>query len=301
VPVSERGGVPYAEFVTAAGYYYSGPKYYTNPADPAREDDGLFGPGSVTWRVVNSRVMWVAGFRSLYLQGLHPRVMRATWQNGSFTDPAEAWGRLFRTRMFVLTRTFGTTAEAERAGRRVRRIHESVTGTEPDGTVYRIDEPGLLKWVHCGEVASFVDVARRSRLPFSAAELDSFVDEQRRSAELIGLDPASAPASVAELDAYYEQIRPSLYACDEAIEALRLTFHPPVPPGNRAMKLALPRFNAFAFSTLPGWARRLYGRPGGPLTDVTAAVGLCAARLATSYDPLFRTAMHALQRAEGRR
>jgi uncharacterized protein (DUF2236 family) len=292
--------LPYAEFVTAASHYYSGVKYYTNPADPARGDDGLFGPGSMTWRVVNRRVMWVAGFRSLYLQGLHPRVMRATWQNSSFTDPEEAWGRLFRTRMFVQTRTFGTTAEAERAGRRVRKIHESVTGTEPDGTPYRIDEPELLLWVHCGEVASFVDVARRSGLSFSAADLDTFVDEQRRSAQLVGLDPATVPASVAELDTYYEQIRPRLYACDEAMEALRLTFHPPVPEGNRAMKLALPRFNAFAFSTLPRWARQMYGKPGAPLTDVMATAGLRATRLAASCNPLFRAAMRAVRQAEGR-
>src|ERR1035438_5460328 len=39
--------LPYAEIV-AASHFYSGVKYYTNPADPAREDDGLFGPGSVT-------------------------------------------------------------------------------------------------------------------------------------------------------------------------------------------------------------------------------------------------------------
>jgi hypothetical protein len=48
-----------------------------------------------------------------------------------------------------------------------------------------------------------------------------------------------------------EEIRPSLYTCDEAMAALRPTFHPPVPEGNHAMKLALPKFNAFAFSTLP--------------------------------------------------
>jgi uncharacterized protein (DUF2236 family) len=143
-------------------YHYSGQKYYTNPADPAREDDGLFGPGSMTWRVMDNHVMWVAGFRALYLQGLHPRVMRATWQNSSFADPAEAWGRLFRTRMFVMTRTFGTTAEAERAGRRVRKIHESISGTGPGGASYRIDEPDLLLWVHNAEVASVIDVARRS-------------------------------------------------------------------------------------------------------------------------------------------
>ena len=64
-------------------------------------------------------------------------------------------------------------AEAERAGRRVRTIHAALTGTDPDGTRYRVDEPELLLWVHCGEVASCADIARRSRLPFSAAELDA--------------------------------------------------------------------------------------------------------------------------------
>ena len=84
-----------------------------------------------------------------------------------------------------------------RAGRRVRTIHQALTGTDPDGTRYRLDEPGLLLWVHCGEVASCVDIARRSRLPFSAAELDAFVAEQRASAELIGIDRSDAPTSSA--------------------------------------------------------------------------------------------------------
>jgi uncharacterized protein (DUF2236 family) len=71
-----------------------------------------------------------------------------------------------------------------------------------------VDEPELLLWVHCGEVASAADIARRSRLPVSAADLDAFVDEQRASAELIGVDRSAVPASMAELDAYYEEIRP---------------------------------------------------------------------------------------------
>jgi len=165
-------------------------------------------------------------------------------------------------------------AEAERAGRRVRKIHEALTGTDPDGTRYRVDEPELLLWVHCGKVASCADIARRSRLPFSAADLDAFVDEQRTSAELIGVDRATAPASVAELGAYYEEIRPRLYARDEAQQALRLTFHPPVPDGNRVLKLGLPPVSALAFSTLPRWARRMYGRPSGPLSDMAATAGL---------------------------
>jgi hypothetical protein len=84
------------------------------------------------------------------------------------------------------------------------------------------------------------------------------------------------------------------------MEALRLTFNPPLPAGSRLFKLVLPRFNAFAFSTLPNWARRMYGQPGGPLADATATAGLRAARVAASWTPAFRAAMRAVRRAEGR-
>src|SRR5262245_28864562 len=32
-----------------------------------RADAGLFGPGSVTWRVLGEPIMWVAGLRAMYL------------------------------------------------------------------------------------------------------------------------------------------------------------------------------------------------------------------------------------------
>src|SRR5215470_9935875 len=251
-----------------AGTALFAPYTCTSPDDPGREDEGLFGPGSVTWQIMSSRIMWVAALRALYLQSLHPRVVRGTLQNApGITQAVDGWARLKRTRKFIETRTFGTMAEAERAGRRVRGIHQALTGTDPDGTRYRLDEPDLLLWVHCGEVASCADIARRSRLPFSAAELDAFVAEQRASATLIGIDRAAAPASMAELDAYYEQVRPRLYASEEAKHALRVIKLPPVPDGNRLLKLGMPPVSALAFSTLPRWARQMYGRPSGPLSE----------------------------------
>jgi hypothetical protein len=74
--------------------------------------------------------------------------------------------------------------------------------------------------------------------------------------------------------------------------------HLPGPAGNRTLKVALPPFNALAFSTLPGWARRMYGRSGGPLTDIAATAGLRAARLAFGQQRLFLAAMRAVHRAE---
>ena len=136
-------------------------------------------------------------------------MIHGTLQNATtITEPADAWARLRRTRKFIETRTFGTTAEAERTGRRVRKIHESLTGTDPDGTRYRVDDPELL------------------------------------------------------------------------------------------LKLGLPPVAALAFSTLPGWARRMYGGPGGPLSDIAATAGLRATRLAFSRPRLFRGVLRAIDRAE---
>ena len=89
-----------------------------------------------------------------------------------------------------------------------------------------------------------------------------------------------------------------MYACDEAKQALRLTLHPPVPDGNRVLKLGLPPVSALAFLTLPGWARRMYGRPSGPLSDMAATAGIRAMRVAFGRQRFFMGAMRAIHRAE---
>ena len=273
------------------------------PADQAA-DHGLYGPGSLTWRIMGEPVMWVAGLRALYLQALHPRVMRGTWQNTSFVRPGEAWGRFVRTTEFVSVRTYGTTAQVDRAGRRVRKIHAALTGTDPDGSTFRLDEPELLMWVHCGEIGSYVDIARRSGMGLSARDLDAFVDEQRRSAAVVGLDPDTVPASVAELEAYYERVRHGLYACAEAKQALRKSYNPELPAQLLPLKLMLPPINTLAFATLPLWARKMYGMPGVPLTDLGATVALRMAHQSVTRIPrrlIYLPAARAAHRRERER
>jgi uncharacterized protein (DUF2236 family) len=253
----------------------------STPPDP----DGLFGAGSMTWRILAEPVMWIGGLRAMYLQALHPRTMRATWQNTAFARPGEAWGRFGRTVEFVRVRTYGSRAEVERAGRRVRRVHASLTGTDADGSVIKLDEPELLLWVHCGEIASYADVARRAGIGLSARDLDDFVSEQRRSAAVVGLDPADVPASMAELDAYYERMRPQLHACSEARQALVRSFLPDIPWPFTGLKLVVPPLNTLALASLPRWARRLYGAPGIPVTDLSVTVTLRALHQATTRIP----------------
>ncbi|MDQ5855316.1 MAG: DUF2236 domain-containing protein [Actinomycetota bacterium] len=257
------------------------------PVD-TEEDFGLFGPTSVTWRVHLEPVLWVGGIRALYLQALHPRVVRATSQNSALFDHDRAWQRFQRTAEFVGIRTFGTTEEVARAGQRVRRLHARLRGYDPDaGEQFRIDDPQLLLWVHCGEIDSYVDVSRRAGILTSTADADAYVFESRRAAQVVGIPVEDAPASIAELADYFAGMQPQLYACPEAVQALVGTLNPPLPLPRllRPLKLAVPALVALSFAVLPPWARRLYGAPGLATTDLAATLALRALRRATKLVP----------------
>ncbi|MFJ8750071.1 oxygenase MpaB family protein [Streptomyces sp. NPDC102441] len=231
-------------------------------------DPGLFGPGSVTWQMHGDPMMWVAGVRALYLQALHPRAVRGVMQNSDFRQ--DAWGRLLRTADFVGTLTYDTTRDAEKYGARVRRIHSLLTATDPDtGEVYGIDEPQLLLWVHCAEIDSYLQVERRSGYPLSDAQADRYVDEQRESARLVGLDPADVPATTAALADYFEEVRPLLAAGPEASDVDAFLRSPPVPaPLTPARALVWRRVAALAYDSLPAYAHELYGRAAPPQAAV---------------------------------
>jgi uncharacterized protein (DUF2236 family) len=257
------------------------------PTTDADADVGLFGPASVTWRLHLEPVLWAAGFRALYLQALHPRVMRGTAQNSALFDRDRAWQRFERTAEFVTTRTYGTSEEVARAGRRIRRMHARLRGHDPDtGAQFRIDDPEHLLWVHCGEIDSYVDVGRRAGV-LSAAEADAYVAESRRAATVVGLRAEDAPGSTAELAEYFARMRPRLHACPEALQGLAASLNPPLPLPRllRPLKLAVPPFVALSFALLPSWARRLYGAPGLPTTDLAATVAVRALRRATTALP----------------
>nr|WP_128429705.1 oxygenase MpaB family protein [Streptomyces cyaneus] len=232
-------------------------------------DPGLFGPSSVTWQMHGDPVMWVAGVRALYLQALHPRAVRGVMQNSDFRR--DAWGRLLRTANFVGTITYGTTEAAEKAGARVRKIHSMLSATDPGtGERYGVDEPELLLWVHCAEIDSYLQVARRSGFHLTDAQADRYLAEQRVSARLVGLEPAAVPANQQEMAAYFEKMRPDL-ACGPEARAvddflLRPPTHPLLVP---AREVLWRRVAQLAYAALPPYAHELYGRPAPKPAAVT--------------------------------
>lgn len=276
----------------------------------AGTDVGLFGPGSVTWRVHAEPILVLGGLRALFLQALHPRAIAGVAQNSSYR--AGPWGRFMRTVDFVAITIYGTTAQAEAAGLRVRALHARMTAIDPDsGARFRIDEPELLRWVHVAAVDSYAETARRAGVRLARADWDRYWEEQRRAAVLVGLDPAEVPGSTGEAADYFRRIRPHLRMSRDAAEALIFLSTPPPPwrpTGGRApvlRRLAGPPFRlvtfgaaATAFALLPRWARRLYGGLGLPTTDVVGSLSARSLRLAMAavphhvYEgPIYRDAM----------
>lgn len=235
-------------------------------------DTGLYGPGSVTWRVNADPAMLLAGLRALLLQTVHPLAMAGVAQHSDFQE--DPWGRLFRTADYVRTTSFGTTEEARRAAGVVKGIHHRLAGIEPEsGRPYRVNDPDLLRWVHCCQVESFLTTTTRCGLKLSRAEQDRYYAEQVRNAELIGA--GSAPASVAEMAEYFRDIRPELTVTKAARDAARFVLFPPLPKKVELGTPARPAWTLIASTAaamLPRWTRRMYGFPGLPTTDATATL-----------------------------
>ena len=263
----------------------SRPAPLPSPDEWTEEEDrlGFFGPDSVTWRIHTDPSYAVGGLRALMLQALHPVAMDGVARNSAgFKD--EWWMRMTRTGQYVETITFGTRTEARRMAARVRGYHRKLSGVEETtGRAYRVDDPDLLLWVHNGAVDSLLSTARRAGLPLSDEDADAYVLEQTAAARLVGVPEDLVPRTVADLDAYFERIRPELALTPAASEGVRRLFVPPMKGWVQVLTPARPAWGTFVslgFATLPAWARQMFSMPGFSLTDTAATAALRAFRTA---------------------
>lgn len=224
------------------------------PEQPA--DDGFFGPRSVTWRAAGDLSAPVAGLRALMIQALHPLAMAGVDQHSDWReDPV---GRLAATSGYLATVSFGERAAAERVAARVRRIHEHVTGTDTvTGRPYAASDPALLLWVHAALVDSTLKAKELFGTPLAPADADAYVAEMVIAAELVGVPRELVPSTVAGLDAYLESVRPELTCTPAARESMAYLLDPPGLDDDIAEIWHDVRDGAV--SSLPDWARELYG------------------------------------------
>jgi uncharacterized protein (DUF2236 family) len=195
-------------------------------------DFGLFGPGSVTWRLHKEPALLVGGLRALMVQALHPLAIAAVEDHSDYK--ADVWGRYARTSNYVVTTIFGTTRQAEALGTRVREVHRPIRGIDRvTGRPYAADDPVLLLWIHATLVDSFLAAYRRFVGPLSAGDGDRYVAEMVRQAALVGLAEVDVPATESGNQAFIESCRPEWLVTRGALEAVDTVLHPPLPPARR--------------------------------------------------------------------
>jgi uncharacterized protein (DUF2236 family) len=228
-----------------------------------------FEPGSPIMRVHGDASMFIGGLRALLLQSLHPAAMRGVSEHSGYRG--DMWGRLARTSRFIAVTTFGHVEDAEAAVATVRRIHDHINGTMPDGTPYRASDPHLLLWVHLAEIDSFLRAHQTyGARPLDALERDLYVAQTAEVARRLGvIDP---PTTEDELRWALAAYREELTATPEAREAVGfLLFRPPLP---LAARLPYAILVAAAIGLMPRWTRRPLRLPWLPVTERTVVRAL---------------------------
>jgi uncharacterized protein (DUF2236 family) len=217
---------------------------------------GLFGPGSVSWRVDREVLVLAGGSCALLMQAAHPVVAAGVAEHSTYaTDP---FGRLLRTLTSSYDVVFGSGEEAAAAIRRVNAIHARVRGTiSGDGAPYSAMDPEALLWVHATLVDTALRVYSRFVAPLAPSDEQAYHEECARVAELLGVPPGDVPRTIVELRAWMAQMVASGRVCvtPPARDIARTVLYPSSLP----FRLFWDAAHVISLSTLPAELRRQYG------------------------------------------
>jgi len=221
----------------------------------ARDAAGLFGPGSVAWRVDRELIVLAGGSCALLMQAAHPVVAAGVVEHSTYaTDP---FGRLMRTLTSSFDVVFGDRARADAAIRRVNAIHASVQGRLPDGAAYSARDPEALLWVHATLVDTALRVYSRFVEPLSDADEQAYHEEAARVAIGLGIAPSDLPVRLDDLRAWMDGMLEEgrVHVTPDARRIARTVLRPiPWVPG-----VAWEAAHLVSLATLPAPLRRQYG------------------------------------------
>ncbi len=210
--------------VTAGGgeVMTSGPPAQVTEADLERElvlvraaaegrPGGVFGRGSMVWRIDREAAIFLAAGRALLLQLAHPWVAAAIAQHSrSLADPI---GRFHRTFGVVFTMVFGTTDEAISTARRLHRRHAAISGqlnesagAFPAGSAYRANDVAALRWVFATLSDSALVAFELVNPPLSIEERERYYREHLVFAAFFGIPQTAIPQSWQAFSDYFEEM-----------------------------------------------------------------------------------------------
>ena len=231
---------------------------FSHAPDPLEEtfqypdDPGLFGPESITWKIMGDVSSFIGGIRALLIQAAHPEVAAGVANHSTSRD--DPLGRLSRTASYVTATAFGAMPEVEKSIKMVSSAHRPVVGTSSRGEKYSAGNPEMAAWVHNALIDSFL-VSYQNFGPFllKNEEADSYVYEQTNLGNLMKASPL--PENAASLSCWLSE-NPKVGSSKEGAEAVSFLKKPPLPFFTRIAYKIL--FNA-AVVTMPIELREAIG------------------------------------------
>ena len=217
-----------------------------------------FPADSVIRRVNAEPALLFGAGRALLLQLAHPAVAQGVHDHSEFKR--NPFARLQGTLEAVNAVVFGSERLADGVGRRVRWIHDFVTGP-----AYAANDPVNLLWVH----ATLLDTALRCYEelvePLTPEDAETYYSEMMRVALAFGLALEDQPPTLAAFRAYFDETVAAMEVSDVGRDLAAFIVDPTLPLNLHVpMRPLLTTQRTVSIGTLPPSLREQLGFDWGP-------------------------------------
>lgn len=175
---------------------------------------GIFGPGSVSWKINRESAVFLGAGRAALLQLAHPWVATALEQHSSIMSRPIA--RFHNTFRILYTMIFGSLPQALASARHLYKLHTTIQGELPESaagwpaaTHYEANEIAALRWVFATLVESAEIACACALGPMPDAEREQYYADSKILAALFGLPDAALPADWQAFVAYNQAMHAS--------------------------------------------------------------------------------------------
>jgi uncharacterized protein (DUF2236 family) len=120
--------------------------------------------------------------------------------------------------------------EAAAMGRRLRELHKSIKGTDPDGSSYHALEPEAYAWVHATLFQAGIVAHERFIGPLTDAQVAQLYREYMPLGRLLGIRESDIPTTYGEFRGYFDAMVADRLERNETVDRVIRSFTMPGPP-----------------------------------------------------------------------
>lgn len=159
--------------------------------------------GGVLWSLAGDIRMLLTLPAALTMQVAHPAVGAGVDEHSVFrTDP---WGRGERSLTSLQLWVYGGEGAAAE-GRRLRRLHKTIQGTDAHGRRYHALTPTYYAWVHATGYPVFRHAQQYLGRPFTEAQERQLYAEWLQVGRVLGIHDRDMPQTIEEFWPYYRKV-----------------------------------------------------------------------------------------------